>query len=108
MSTYKLYYPSVDKNGIPLEQLHANNLYKRVCSEFCQLAGRLTVYPVSGMYINSTGKLITDDISLIQCYCDKTNEMVKLLHDTAKLVLSELNQESVMIEVNNKIEFITG
>jgi hypothetical protein len=105
--TVKLYFPSVDQDNKPLEQLLSTRIYKQLCSEVCNITGGLTVYPVSGMYINSTGQLINDDISLITAYTDKLNELTEVIKSNAMIILKSLNQESVLIEIDNSIEFIT-
>jgi pyoverdine/dityrosine biosynthesis protein Dit1 len=107
MDTIKLYYPSVDKDNKPLDQSISNPIYKQLCKDICKISGGLTVYPVSGMYLSSSGKLINDDISLISAYTDKLEELSKVIHENAMLILKSLNQESVLIEVNNAMEFIT-
>jgi pyoverdine/dityrosine biosynthesis protein Dit1 len=107
MNNLKLYYPSVTSEGKPIDQMLSNKVYKQLCYDICEISGGLTVTPCSGMYVNSLGTLISDDISLISVYTDKLDQMIKIMHENAMIILKSLNQESVMIEVNNNIEFIT-
>jgi hypothetical protein len=102
----KLYYPSKDQDNKPLEGLLSNKIYKQLCQDVCNLSGGLTVYPVKGLFLSSTGKLIDDDISLIQVFTDKLDSMIAVMKSNAMIILKELNQESVLIEVDNQIEFI--
>lgn len=107
MNTIKLYYPSMDQDNKPINQMISNKIYKALCKDICKVSGGLTVYPVKGMYLNSSGILINDDISLITVYTDKLNEISKIMHENAMIILKELNQESVLIEINNQLEFIS-
>lgn len=107
MNTLKLYFPSADKNNIPLNQSIASPLYKDIIKNISEVAGGCTTTPCQGYYVNAVGKLIQDDISLITVYTDKLNQMTELMRLNAMLILKSLNQESVLIEVNNSLEFIT-
>ena len=44
---------------------------------------------------------------LIVAISDRLNEINQVIHESAMIILKSLNQESVMIEVNNSMEFIT-
>lgn len=79
MDTIKLYFPSVDQDNKPLNQLIANKIYKDIIRDFSQLSGGCTVYPVSGYYVNAAGQLIQDDISLITCYTHHLDKMVEFI-----------------------------
>jgi hypothetical protein len=103
----KLYFPSVDCKGSPLESLLSTRIYKQTIKDISLISGGCTVYPVQGYYVNSNNQLINDDISLIVAYTDKLSELESVIRSNAMLILKSLNQESVMIEVNNKVEFIT-
>src|SRR4030042_2802163 len=107
MNNLKLYFPSVDKNNNPIENGLSTKVYQALCKDICSVSGGLTVTPCAGMYINASGKLIQDDISLISVYTDQLDKMIKIMHENAMIILKSLNQESVMIEVNNQLEFIT-
>ena len=106
MHTVKLYFPSMDQDNQPIEGNRANKIYIKIKQDVCNLSGGLTVYPVQGVYLTAAGKLIHDDISLISVYTDKLDQMVNLMHENAMIILKELNQESVLIEVDNRIEFV--
>lgn len=107
MNTVKLYYPSMTQDNKPIDQSISNPIYKQLCQDICKISGGLTVYPVTGMYVNRFGQLINDDISLIVAYSDKLNELIDCMHTNAMIILKALDQESVLIEVNDKLEFIT-
>src|SRR4030042_3059842 len=101
MNTVKLYFPSVDKNNNPIESGLSNQVYEQLCKDICSVSGGLTITPCQGYYLNSTGKLIQDDISLISVYTESLDQMIKIIRTNAELILKCLNQESVLIEINN-------
>ena len=45
MNTCKLYFPSVDNNGLPLDQSISNPIYKSIIRDISSIAGGCTVYP---------------------------------------------------------------
>jgi hypothetical protein len=105
--TVKLYFPSVDQDNKPLEQLLSTRIYKQTIKEISLISGGCSVYPIEGYYINSKDQLIQDDISLIVAYSDKLSELTSIVKENAMIILKSLNQESVLIEINNSLEFIT-
>lgn len=107
MNTVKLYFPSVDQDNKPLDQAVSNKIYKQIIKDISLLSGGVTVYPCQGYYVNQSGKLINDDISVIQSFTDKLDQMTNLIKSESMIILKSLNQESVLIEINNRIEFIT-
>lgn len=107
MDTVRLYFPSMDQDNQPINQAVSNPIYKQIIKDISELSGGCTVYPVQGFYLSSTGKLIEDDISLITVYTDKLQQMTELIKNESMIILKSLNQESVLIEINNRIEFIT-
>ena len=107
MNTVKLYYPSMTQDNLPIESGLSNRIYKSLCSDICKISGGLTVYPVKGYYLSSSGILINDDISLITTFTDNLEETIKIMRQYSMIILKELNQESVLIEINNQLEFIS-
>lgn len=107
MDTVKLYFPSMTQDNKPLDQAISNPLYKKIIKDISLISGGCTVYPVQGYYVNANNQLINDDISLITVYTDKLEEITNLIKSESMLILKSLNQESVLIEVNNSMEFIT-
>ena len=108
MNSVKLYYPSVTSNNKPIDQMISNKLYKQIIKDISEVSGGLTVIPCQGYYINANDQLINDDISLITVYTDKIDQMIELIKNESMLILKSLDQESVMIEINNQVEFITS
>ena len=108
MNTCKLYYPSVTQDNKPIDQAISNTIYKGLISKLCQLNNGVSVYPVQGYYLTSAGKLINDDISLITSYTDKLSETINIMREYSMMILKSLDQESVLIEVNNSMEFISS
>lgn len=106
MNTVKLYFPSMDQDNRPLNQVISNTIYKELISKLSSINGGCTVYPVQGYYVNSNNQLINDDISLIVSYTNQLEETVKIINEFSMIILKSLNQESVLIEINSKIEFI--
>lgn len=106
MNTVKLYFPSVDNNGLPLESGLSNKIYKELIKQLSIVNGGVIVYPVSGYYVNANNQLINDDISLIVTFTDKLESTVNIMHENAMIILKSLNQESVLIEIDNTLEFI--
>ena len=108
MNTVKLYYPSVDLNNKPLDQAISNPIYKGLISKLSSINGGCTVYPVQGYYLTSAGQLIADDISLITSYTERLDETINIMKECSMIILKSLDQESVLIEVNNQMEFISS
>lgn len=107
MNTLKLYFPSTDKNNHPLDQSISSPLYKDIIKNISEVAGGCTTTPCQGYYVNAVGKLIQDDISLITVFTSELERMTELMRTNAMMILKSLNQESVLVEVNNSLEFIT-
>jgi hypothetical protein len=106
MNTVKLYYPSVTQDNKPIDQAVSIPLYKSIIKDICAINNGVSVTPVQGYYVNDVGVLINDDISLISTFTDNLESTIKVIKESAQLILKSLDQESVLIEVDNKIEFI--
>ena len=106
MNTIKLYFPSMDQDNHPINQAVSNPIYKGLITELCKINQGVSVYPVNGYYLTSSGILINDDISLITSITDKLDDTLKVMKAFSMIILKELNQESVLIEVDNRLEFI--
>lgn len=104
----KLYYPTKTKDNKPIESILSTKIYKSICEDICNLSGGLTVYPGSGLYVKSTGELIAEDISILSVYTDQLESMVNLVKYHASIILKCLDQEIVLVEIDNKPEFING
>lgn len=102
----KLFYPTKTKDNLPIESGLSTKIYKSICKDIIQLSGGLTVYPGNGLYLKSNGDLITEDISILSVYTDQLESMINLMHYWSSIILKSLDQETVLLEIDNRPEFI--
>lgn len=105
-NNFKIYFPSKDQTGNPLNPDQENYIFQIVRDSICKELGGLTVYNVKGYYKNSADQIISEDIILIQSFNENLEKSYNTIKNLAKVIKNQLNQESVLIEVNNIPEFI--
>lgn len=102
----KIYFPSKDKVGKSLNPEIENYVFSIVRDSICRELGGLTVSQVKGFYLNNDNQIIDENITLIQSYNDNLEKCTNVIRNLAKIIKDQLNQESVLIEIDNNPEFI--
>ena len=100
----KIYYPSKDKNGKPINEESLKALKDSILIEISTVLGGYTIFPVIGGYYNPVNKLlINENNELIHAI---GNFPLARLETLGGLIKDILNQASVMVEHNGEVIFI--
>ncbi len=100
-----VYVPStVDKNI----QVDTSKTVTAVAAHLANLYGGSTCMETIGNYIADNGELIAEKITIVYSFTSRKQlaKTIKSILQLANTVKTELTQECVSIEVNNKLMFI--
>ncbi len=96
----ELIIPNLDNDGTDNAEIIKSSIYN-----MCSLFGGATASQGKGYWINETGKLYEDDVTVIVSASlggDKSKE----LRELAELVLEVTDQEAVFMSFNGQAEII--
>ena len=97
---YRFFVPFVDRHGeIPKE--YRDDFINVVEKESCELNGGFTAFEARGGYVNRDGKLIREDITVIETYGINPLPPQRIVH-----CRTYLSQESLVIMEGQAFEFI--
>lgn len=99
-----LYVPSITKEGLKVNHKQAVN---NSLMFFAEQFGGATSYKANGSWKLSNGKLQVEAVTIIYSNVDKLSSKQKTNFITyASKLKKDLNQDSVMIETDNKVQFV--
>lgn len=75
-----------------------------VKSKLASHFGGYTEYAAIGGYVADDGKLIEEQVYIVEAYCEAEND--DLIEELARMVKTELRQESVMVTKNGEVTFL--
>ena len=100
-----MYVPSIEKTGVGIA--NRETVLNDSLLFFADNFGGATSYNAYGSWKLSNGKLQVEPVTIIYSYTEKLTEAKKHKFITyAKKLKTECNQDSVMIELDNKPMFI--
>ena len=105
MFTATITVPSVQRDGSPVEDLA---IVQNVCRKnLCEWFGGVTETVGKGSWVNSRGKIVTEEVTVFQTLTEDRN-VLPILRGLAQHVQNVCNQESVLITVQGHVtvEFV--
>ena len=100
-----IYIPSTYNVNIPIDNTEIVN---NTAEMFSGLFGGSTATESTGYYISESKELISEKVTIVYSYTDKKTFLKnedKILN-YANLIKSEMKQESISIEYQNKLYFV--
>lgn len=100
-----LYVPSTTEANKAIDN---KKQVEKVLTEFCQMYGGATCTQARGGWLSKSVGLVLENVSIIYANCTKKARRANMhrLLALAVSIKNEMKQESVTIEINNKIAFI--
>lgn len=98
----KVYVPSTtDVDVVTDTQEWVDHFLKLLSEEF----GGATSTPALGAWISDTGALVKEDVTIVFAYCtqDDLQKNIGAVIEGAELMKSDLHQEAIAVEINNKL-----
>ena len=105
MFTATITIPSVQRDGSPVEDL---DIVHNVCRKnICEWFGGVTETVGKGSWVNSRGKVVTEEVTVFQTFTTDRN-VLPILRGLALHVQNVCNQESVLVTVQEgvTVEFV--
>ena len=100
-----IYVPSTIEVNKPIDNKEFCAYVQRKLSE---MFGGATTSEAFGSYVCNNGEILNEKVSIVYSFCsteqiiDKIEEVVNICNYLKK----EMSQESILLEVNNKVKFI--
>ena len=103
----KFYVPSKDNKGILLTESVRNSSLHSVATTLARKFGGATSTNGIGMFLSNTGDIIEEHVQILTSNVKRISLKDKReIRTLAQEVKKNLRQESIMIEFNDKAEFI--
>ncbi|WP_136443669.1 DUF3574 domain-containing protein [Pacificoceanicola onchidii] len=97
----ELIIPNLDNDGSDNAALIERNI-----SAMCAAFGGATVYQANGYWINESGTLFRDPVSVIVSAATEKDGALSVLREAAREILNATDQEAVFIAVGDQAEII--
>ena len=98
---YRFFVPFVNNHGQVIPKERRDDFINVVEKESCELNGGFTAFEARGGYVNRDGKLIREDITVIETYGINPLPPQRIVH-----CRTYLSQESLVIMEGQSFEFI--
>ncbi len=103
---FAIYLPSCQKDGQPIDGFEG--LADSTSHMLCDLFGGVTVYPAKGLYQRESGTPQSEEILVLESFCDNEGWTRKsaFLHAWASVLSALLRQESIACSMDGNMSFV--
>ena len=100
-----IYVPSTIEVNKPIDNSEFCSYVQRKLSE---MFGGATTNEAYGSYVCNNGELLNEKVSIVYSFCstDQIIENIEKVVEICEYLKKEMSQESILLEVNNKVKFI--
>ena len=110
-TTHKIevYIPSVDGNGFQIDKTLRNSTVDAIAARLSGIGGGCTIVRGIGYYLNSVNILVAENVDIAYTFCsngDIVRSKLSELRMLCEQIAYNWSQESVLIVIDNKPEFL--
>lgn len=100
-----IYVPSTIDVNKPIDNSEFCAYVQRKLSE---MFGGATTNEAYGSYVCNNGELLNEKVSIVYSFCSSSQIMknIESVVQICEYLKKEMSQESILLEVNNKVKFI--
>ncbi len=102
---YTILVPTKDSAGEYLDESLRKKALERTLESIVKLTGGVTTTKGKGHWKNKEGRLISEEVTVVETYTDAEHFRIELL-GIAQRLKDRLSQESVAYTVGSKLELI--